>query len=57
MRRDADLSQVAVRKERTLMSPPPRAGGSQFIDAMIDDYAAAHSTPPDVTNSSLQRHG
>jgi hypothetical protein len=39
------------------MSPPPRAGGSQFIDAMIDDYAAAHSTPPDVTNSSLQRHG
>jgi caffeoyl-CoA O-methyltransferase len=28
---------------------------SQFIDAAIDEYAAAHSTPPDAHQRELQR--
>ena len=34
------------------MIPPAARRRSQFIDAVIDAYAAAHSTPPDLTSSS-----
>jgi caffeoyl-CoA O-methyltransferase len=37
------------------MSPPAARRRSQFIDAVIDDYAAAHSTPPDADQLELQR--
>jgi caffeoyl-CoA O-methyltransferase len=37
------------------MTPPPARRRSQFIDAAIDDYAAAHSTPPDADQLELQR--
>ena len=37
------------------MSPPAGRRRSQFIDAVIDDYAAAHSTPPDAHQLQLQR--
>ena len=30
------------------MTPPAARRRSQFIDAVIDEYAAAHSTPPDA---------
>ena len=37
------------------MTPPAARRRSQFIDAVIDDYAAAHSTPPDAPQLELQR--
>ena len=37
------------------MTPPAARTRSQFIDAVIDDYAAAHSTPPDPHQLELQR--
>jgi caffeoyl-CoA O-methyltransferase len=37
------------------MTPPAARRRSQFIDAVIDDYAAAHSTPPDTHQLELQR--
>ena len=37
------------------MTPPAARRRSQFIDAVIDDYAAAHSTPPDAEQLDLQR--
>jgi O-methyltransferase len=37
------------------MTPPAARRRSQFIDAVIDDYAAVHSTPPDVHQLELQR--
>jgi hypothetical protein len=36
------------------MTPPAARRRSQFIDAMIDEYAAAHSTPPDAHQLELQ---
>jgi caffeoyl-CoA O-methyltransferase len=43
------------RRRRTQMSPPAVRRRSQFIDAVIDGYAAAHSTPPDAHQLELQR--
>ncbi len=37
------------------MTSPAARRRSQFIDAVIDDYAAAHSTPPDGHQLELQR--
>jgi caffeoyl-CoA O-methyltransferase len=37
------------------MTPPAARRRSQFIDAVIDDYAAAHSAPPDAHQLGLQR--
>jgi predicted O-methyltransferase YrrM len=37
------------------MTPPAARRRSQFIDAAIDEYAAAHSTPPDAHQLKLQR--
>ncbi len=37
------------------MTAPAARRRSQFIDAVIDDYAAAHSTPPDAAQLELQR--
>ncbi len=37
------------------MVPPAARRRSQFIDAAIDGYAAAHSTPPDADQLELQR--
>jgi len=37
------------------MTSPAARRRSQFIDAVIDDYAAAHSTPPDAHQLELQR--
>ncbi|HEY2305703.1 MAG TPA: class I SAM-dependent methyltransferase [Streptosporangiaceae bacterium] len=37
------------------MNPPAARRRSQFIDPVIDDYAAAHSTPPDAHQLELQR--
>ncbi len=37
------------------MTPPAARRRSQFIDAVIDDYAAAHSTGPDADQLELQR--
>ncbi len=37
------------------MTPPVARRRSQFIDAAIDEYAAAHSTPPDAHQLELQR--
>ena len=37
------------------MTPPAARRRSQFIDAVIDDYAAVHSTPPDAHQLELQR--
>lgn len=37
------------------MTAPAARRRSQFIDAVIDDYAAAHSTPPDADQLELQR--
>ena len=37
------------------MSSPAARRRSQFIDAVIDEYAAAHSTPPDAHQLELQR--
>ena len=37
------------------MTPPAARRRSQFIDAVIDAYAAAHSTPPDADQLELQR--
>ncbi len=37
------------------MTSPAGRRRSQFIDAVIDDYAAAHSTPPDAEQLELQR--
>src|SRR3984957_5823776 len=41
-------------RRRTDMTPPAARRRSQFIDAVIDDYAAAHSTPPDPHQLDLQ---
>src|SRR5580704_8863592 len=40
---------------RTDMTSPAPRRRSQFIDAVIDDYAAMHSTPPDAHQLKLQR--
>ena len=37
------------------MTAPAARRRSQFIDAVIDEYAAAHSTPPDAAQLELQR--
>ena len=37
------------------MTPPAARRRSQFINAVVDDYAAAHSTPPDADQLELQR--
>jgi caffeoyl-CoA O-methyltransferase len=37
------------------MTPRAARRRSQFIDAVIDDYAAVHSTPPDAHQRELQR--
>jgi predicted O-methyltransferase YrrM len=37
------------------MTPPVARRRSHFIDAVIDDYAAAHSTLPDAHQVELQR--
>ena len=37
------------------MTPPAARRRSQFTDPVIDDYAAAHSTPPDAHQLELQR--
>ena len=37
------------------MTSPGIRRRSQFIDAVIDEYAAAHSTPPDAHQLDLQR--
>ena len=37
------------------MNPPAARRRSQFIDAVIDDYSAAHSTPPEADQLELQR--
>jgi caffeoyl-CoA O-methyltransferase len=37
------------------MTSPAARRRSQFIDAEIDEYAAAHSTPPDAHQLDLQR--
>ena len=37
------------------MTPPVARRRSQFIDAVIDDYSAAHSTPPEADQLELQR--
>jgi predicted O-methyltransferase YrrM len=37
------------------MTAPAARRRSQFIDPVIDDYAAAHSTPPDADQLELQR--
>ena len=37
------------------MTPPAARRRSQFIDAVIDDYASAHSAPPDAHQLELQR--
>ena len=37
------------------MTAPAARRRSQFIDAVIDDYAAAHSTAPDADQLELQR--
>jgi caffeoyl-CoA O-methyltransferase len=37
------------------MTPPAARRRSQFIDAAIDDYTTAHSTPPDAHQLRLQR--
>jgi caffeoyl-CoA O-methyltransferase len=37
------------------MTPPAARRRSQFIDAAIDDYSAAHSTPPEADQLELQR--
>ena len=37
------------------MTPPAARRRSQFIDAAIDDYSAAHSTPPGADQLELQR--
>jgi caffeoyl-CoA O-methyltransferase len=37
------------------MTPPAARRRSQFIDAVIDDYSAAHSTPPEAGQLELQR--
>jgi predicted O-methyltransferase YrrM len=37
------------------MTSPATRRRSQFIDAAIDEYAAAHSTPPDANQLELQR--
>ena len=37
------------------MTPPAARRRSQFIDAVIDDYSAAHSTLPGVDQLDLQR--
>jgi caffeoyl-CoA O-methyltransferase len=36
------------------MTPPAARRRNQFIDAAIDEYAAAHSTPPDAHQLELQ---
>jgi caffeoyl-CoA O-methyltransferase len=37
------------------MTPPAARRRSQFIDAAIDDYSVAHSTPPEADQLELQR--
>jgi caffeoyl-CoA O-methyltransferase len=37
------------------MTRPAARRRSQFIEAVVDDYAAAHSTPPDADQLELQR--
>ena len=37
------------------MTPPAARRRTQFIDAVIDDYAAVHSTSPDAYQLELQR--
>jgi caffeoyl-CoA O-methyltransferase len=37
------------------MTPPTARRRTQFVDAAIDEYAAAHSTPPDAHQLELQR--
>jgi caffeoyl-CoA O-methyltransferase len=49
-------AEVPVRNKRRTDRTPPAAGRrSQFIDAVIGDYAAARSTPPDADQLELQR--
>ena len=43
------------RRRSTDMIPPAARRRSQFIDVVIDAYAAAHSTPPDADQLELQR--
>src|ERR1022692_5065171 len=43
------------RRRSTDMVSPAARRRSQFINAVIDDYAAAHSTPPDAEQLDLQR--
>src|ERR1700733_9549887 len=42
-------------RRRTDMTSPAARRRSQFIDAVIDDYAAVHSTLPDAHQLELQR--
>jgi caffeoyl-CoA O-methyltransferase len=42
-------------RRRSDMTPRAARRRSQFIDAVIDDYAALHSTPPDAHQLELQR--
>jgi caffeoyl-CoA O-methyltransferase len=44
-----------VNKEKADMTSPAARRRSQFVDAEIEDYAAAHSTPPDAHQLELQR--
>src|SRR5712671_2845991 len=37
------------------MNPPAARRRTQFVEAAIDEYAAAHSTPPDAHQLELQR--
>jgi caffeoyl-CoA O-methyltransferase len=54
-RRDADLGRPQPLQERTEMTAPAARRRSKFIDAVVDDYAAAHSTLPDARQLELQR--
>jgi caffeoyl-CoA O-methyltransferase len=49
------VSGHAIREGRNGMIPPAARRRSQFIDAAIDEYAAAHSTAPDAHQRELQR--
>jgi caffeoyl-CoA O-methyltransferase len=42
-------------RRRTEMTAPTAPRRSQFIDAVVENYAAAHSTPPDARQLELQR--
>src|ERR1700733_12507684 len=55
MRRCGPQRRGTPGRRRTDMTSPGARRRSQFIDAVIDDYAAAHSTPPDAHQLELQR--